>query len=315
MSESGVHPVDHFSTSRTGNALIHSAYCQPGSPRSQAKRATWAKEQEILRTQVVTSDAINWESSPVTPTFDYSRYCKAAPNKATQAWLRKLHDLRSAVGIKLIGGVDLSFFKGSETDAISSLVILSWPQLDVVYEDYQMVKLEEPYIPEFLAFREVSHLLKLIETLRAKKPELEPQVVLVDGNGALHPRGFGLACHLGVLANIPTVGIGKNLLTVDGLENKNVREMTNEIQGKGGEFRKLVGKSGVTWGAALIPTDDCLNPIYVSVGHRISLETALKIVASCCIYRIPEPVRQADLRSRDQANKRGGGIAPNTSDN
>lgn len=70
-----------------------------------------------------------------------------------------------------------------------------------------MVQLTQPYIPGFLAFREVDHLLALLERLRASRPELVPDVIFVDGNGVLHPRGFGLASHLGVLARIPTVGL------------------------------------------------------------------------------------------------------------
>lgn len=78
-------------------------------------------------------------------------------------------------------------------------------------------RMSEPYIPGFLAFREVPHLLACFRELGE---EFRPQVVLVDGNGVLHPRGFGLASHLGVLLDLPTIGVGKNLLCVDGLDRK-----------------------------------------------------------------------------------------------
>ncbi len=79
--------------------------------------------------------------------------------------------------------------------------------------------MHEPYIPGFLAFREVPHLLSCFRELREG---FWPQVILVDGNGVLHPRGFGLASHLGVLLDLPTIGVGKNLLCVDGLERKDL---------------------------------------------------------------------------------------------
>lgn len=86
-----------------------------------------------------------------------------------------------------------------------------------MYKDYEFVHLDLPYIPGFLAFREAPHLLKLIEKLKKTKSQFIPQVILVDGNGILHQNGFGLASHLGVLANIPTIGCGKTVFYVDGI--------------------------------------------------------------------------------------------------
>uniref|UniRef100_A0A2K6SKI2 Endonuclease V n=1 Tax=Saimiri boliviensis boliviensis TaxID=39432 RepID=A0A2K6SKI2_SAIBB len=82
-----------------------------------------------------------------------------------------------------------------------------------------MVSLTAPYVSGFLAFREVPFLLELVQQLREKEPDLMPQVLLVDGNGVLHHQGFGMACHLGVLTDLPCVGVAKKLLQVDGLEN------------------------------------------------------------------------------------------------
>ena len=169
----------------------------------------------------------------------------------------------------------------------------------------------EPYIPGFLAFREVPHLLACLDDLRKTRPELVPQVIMVDGNGVLHARGCGLASHLGVLAGIPTIGIGKKLYHVDGLEkNKehkakvqvrfvclefaNLLICISQVQSllKHGDSFDLVGQSLRVWGCALRTGDDAVNPIYVSVGHMISLETATDLVARCSPNRIPEPVRQ-----------------------
>ena len=93
----------------------------------------------------------------------------------------------------------------------------------IVYQKCKLVTIKEEYIPGFLAFREVEFLADLINELKHTNLKLVPQVIFVDGNGILHPRGFGLASHLGVLVDIPTIGIGKNLLFVDGLTKSAVR--------------------------------------------------------------------------------------------
>jgi len=103
------------------------------------------------------------------------------------------YDLCDLEDIELVGGVDLSFIKGSDTDACAALVVLRLPTLEVVYESYKRVELRAPYIPGFLAFREVYCLADLLEDLYANMPELMPDAILVDGNGRLHPNRFG-AC-------------------------------------------------------------------------------------------------------------------------
>nr|CAG8583790.1 7736_t:CDS:2 [Entrophospora candida]CAG8585681.1 7687_t:CDS:2 [Entrophospora candida] len=196
-------------------------------------------------------------------------------------------------GLKYIGGVDLSFIKDSQEDAVASLVI---------YENFLSVKLKLPYIAGFLAFREVESILELLKTLEKSNSSIYPQVIIVDGNGTLHPRGFGLASHLGVLANIPTIGVAKNFLQIDDGENLtmvNVKNMAKEKLSKGGDTYLLEGNSGTIWGAALRSLDSTTNPVFVSIGHRISLETAIHLVLKCCKYRVPEPTRQADVRSRE----------------
>eukprot|EP00753_Platysulcus_tardus_P006870 PLAT14657.1.p1 GENE.PLAT14657.1~~PLAT14657.1.p1 ORF type:complete len:183 (+),score=64.19 PLAT14657.1:393-941(+) len=176
----------------------------------------------------------------------------------------------------------------------------------VVWERHEFVQLSEPYIPGFLAFREVEHLVALVDLLREQQPLLMPQVILVDGNGVLHPRGFGLAAHLGVLTALPTIGVGKTLLHVDGLTKGTVRADVDAAWTEDeGATVELVGDSGRTWGAAFC-RPSIRNPVFISTGHRVSLDTALQLVAACSNYRIPEPVRQADLRSRVVVRERFG---------
>lgn len=204
-------------------------------------------------------------------------------------------------GLRYIGGVDISFIKGNEVDACAALVILSFPELKVVHTMYKMVELRYPYIPGFLAFREVDPLLGLIAELRSKRPDILPQVIFVDGNGMLHYRGFGLACQLGVLSDIPTIGIGKNLLCVDGLTREGVSEVFAKCCLKKGDSAPLKGDSQTVWGLAFRSTDNPKSnkPIFVSVGHRVSLETAALLTKATSQYRVPEAVRQADLGSRE----------------
>jgi endonuclease V len=149
--------------------------------------------------------------------------------------------------LKLIGGVDISFDPVNPKDAVASLVVLSFPELKVVYEIYEKVKMKLPYKAGFLAFREVDFLLDLIFKTQKTNPQFMPQLIMVDGSGIHHPRGFGLASHLGVLSGIPTIGIAKKLLVIDGITNEKVEKMKNEL--KGGEFENLKGNSGKIHGA------------------------------------------------------------------
>jgi deoxyinosine 3'endonuclease (endonuclease V) len=116
----------------------------------------------------------------------------------------------SPTNLKLIGGVDMSFIKGNDLDALAMLVVLSYPALEVVYEASAMVQLTAPYISGFLAFREAPHLLQLLSHLKREQPSLYPDVLFVDGNGVLHPARLGLASYLGVVAGVPSIGIGKS---------------------------------------------------------------------------------------------------------
>lgn len=194
--------------------------------------------------------------------------------------------------LDLIGGVDISADKHDDTRAFASFVILRFSDFEVLHVDIEEVTLDYPYVPGFLAFREVPHLKRLID-----RSPLKPQVVLVDGNGIFHNRGFGLASHLGVITDIPTIGCGKTVFAVDGITAFGVKNLSKTLRAAG-DVINLVGNSGKIWGCALKATEESVNPIIISVGHKISLESAIKIVSASCIYRVPEPIRQADKLSR-----------------
>ncbi|KAG0000898.1 hypothetical protein BGZ80_008189 [Entomortierella chlamydospora] len=286
------------SSSSTSSTAGDSQYSIP----TALQKTEWAKQQSILKTNLVLTD-----DHP-----DWSVVLKPG----------NTHQLESVEGLKYIGGVDISFIVGNNEDAIASLIVLSYPNLkaslQVVYENYAKVKLTLPYIAGYLAFREVGPLLGLIQTLRADRPELEPQLILVDGCGILHPRGFGLASHLGLVSNIPTIGCSKNYLVIDGdgpilgahpTMLKNIfRDFVATNKDAHGLMLLKGEVTGKVYGAALSAAttkseDGAQNPIFVSVGHKVSLETAVAIVRACSLHRVPEPIRQADLRSRTEIKK------------
>ena len=163
--------------------------------------------------------------------------------------------------------------------------------MKLLYEDFEKETAEYPYIPGFLAFKEIPVYTILFDRLKANRPELWPQILLVDGNGILHTRGFGCASHIGVKIDIPSIGVGKNVFAVDGISQLGVKELCEKTLLKGGDQVALVGDSGKQWGFAYRSTNESKNPIIISIGHRISIDTAVQVVRLCTQkYRIPEPV-------------------------
>ncbi|KAI7881666.1 hypothetical protein K492DRAFT_206649 [Lichtheimia hyalospora FSU 10163] len=237
---------------------------------SQEQRREWEREQQLLCTRIATHDD------------------------------RLTFEPETLKGLKYVGGVDLSFPENNMEEALACLSVLAWPSLKVVHTSYLKTRLYLPYIAGFLAFREVGPLSNLLQQLKETHPEIYPQVVLVDGNGRLHPRMCGIACHLGVVADIPTVGVAKNFLVIDNeLDMKQVKNTCREMLHQRGDRYILKGRTTEkVYGAAVRTTDAAPNPVFVSQGHRVSLDTAIHIVMACSRYRIPEPIRRADLDSR-----------------
>ncbi|XP_059527452.1 endonuclease V isoform X2 [Myotis daubentonii] len=228
----------------------------------------WKREQALLKARVVDQDTEAWQRDP------------------------------AFAGLQRVGGVDVSFVKGDSVRACASLVVLSYPELEVLYEDSRLVHLTAPYLSGFLAFREVPFLVDAVQRLQEKEPSLMPQA------------GFGVACHLGVLTDLPCVGVAKKLLQVDGLEKDALHRDQIRLLRAGGDSFPLRGGSGAVLGRALRSHDRSTKPLYVSVGHKMSLEAAVRLTHSCCRFRVPEPVRQADIRSRDYIRRTLGGPRP-----
>ena len=122
---------------------------------------------------------------------------------------------------------------------------------------------------------------------------------MVDGNGILHTNQCGLACHLGVLLDLPTLGVGKTLFYIDGLGKDKVKLQCDKDIKEAGDISLLVGDSGKAWGAAVRNTKGAVNPIFVSVGHKIELKIAVDVVLKLSEFRVVEPIRLADKKSRE----------------
>lgn len=280
-------------------------------PADDALKEKWLSEVSELKAKVITRDDFNWklvlpESGAAASAGEKSnpgswanllfRGQQAAPAAAEEPKSSNVNPLN------LIGGLDLSYMKGDNKRpvAVAALVVCAFPSLEVVYQAVREVKVDEPYLSGFLSFREVPHFLALLNDLKEAKPELVPQLLIVDGNGLLHQKGFGLACHLGVLANLPTIGVAKKLFSIDGINEQSVRLLTAEQPLEVGEAIELRGRSGTVHGA-MMQTKPSGRAIFLSVGHRISLKTAVDVVRECCPKtKLPVPVEVADIKSREE---------------
>jgi deoxyribonuclease V len=178
--------------------------------------------------------------------------------------------------VQTVAGADLSFDKGSET-VFAGIVVLRLPSLEVVKEVGVKTVSRFPYVPGLLSFRETPPLLEAWEKLRAP-----PDALICDGQGLAHPRRFGIASHLGVLLDRPTVGCAKRILT----------GRHGPVGEAPGDWAPLVDR-GETVGAAL-RTRAGVTPVFVSVGHRCDLPSALALVRRCAgPTRVPETTRRA----------------------
>ena len=176
--------------------------------------------------------------------------------------------------INTVAGVDIGLKKDI---ALASVVVLSFPGLQVVDSEVAACAVRFPYIPGLLSFREVPPLLTAFDRLQT-----EPDLVIVDGQGIAHPRRFGLASHLGLILDKPTIGCAKSRLW----------GRYEEPGPEQGAYTHLVDKGEVI--GAAVRTRTNVRVVYVSVGHRISLDSARTLTLACCRgYRLPETTRHA----------------------
>ncbi len=180
--------------------------------------------------------------------------------------------------IRIVAGADISCTKGDDR-VYAAVVLLDAATLDVIEEATYSGRTSIPYIPGLLSFREGPALLQAFGKLRNR-----PDVILFDGHGIAHPRGFGLASHMGLILDVPSVGCAKTRLVGAFREPGEKRGQQSPLVYK----EKRIG--------AVVRTKDRVKPVFVSQGHRVSLERAVEIVLRCAPrYRIPEPIRRAHI--------------------
>jgi deoxyribonuclease V len=176
--------------------------------------------------------------------------------------------------VRLVAGVDVSFKDGRARAAVA---VLSFPALELVDQALASAPVSFPYVPGLLSFREVPPVLEALSRLR-----LHPDLLLCDGQGIAHPRRCGLASHLGLLSGIPSIGVAKSRLVGE----------HGPVSEEKGAWNPLVDR-GEPIGAVL-RTRSGVAPLFVSIGHRVSLGTAIRYVLACSPrYRLPETTRWA----------------------
>jgi deoxyribonuclease V len=176
--------------------------------------------------------------------------------------------------VEIVAGVDMSV-RGQEARA--AVVALSYPELTPLEQATAEVPITMPYIPGLLAFREGPAVLAACARLA-----LEPDLLVFDGHGLAHPRRFGIACHMGVLLDRPSIGCAKSRLCGEHDEPP-VEAGSHTLLRDGGE---VIG--------AVVRTRSGVRPVFVSIGHRVDLDAATQYILNCCRgYRLPEPTRLA----------------------
>jgi len=217
--------------------------------------------------------------SKTKPLHSWNVTCQEAV--AIQRELREkliLCDDSPPVAFRSIAGADISYSKGDDR-FFGAVVVMSYPSMEILEIASTVDQAPFPYVPGLLSFREGPVLLKAFANLKRR-----PDVVIFDGQGIAHPRGIGLASHMGLFLDLPTIGCAKTKLI----------GTYEEIGQERGDRTDLCHKNSVI--GTVVRTKNRVRPVFVSPGHRISLQRAVEIVLECCRgYRLPEPVRQAHL--------------------
>lgn len=175
-----------------------------------------------------------------------------------------------------VAGVDVGFEDSGNTTR-AAVAVLSFPDLQLQEQTIARRPTSFPYVPGLLSFREVPAVLDALEKLKTL-----PDLLLCDGQGTAHPRRFGIACHLGLLTDLPSIGVAKSLLTGKHAEVPDEKGAWQPLQHKG----EVIGVA--------LRTRPKTKPLYISPGHRVSLQTAIDYTLRCTTkYRLPETTRFA----------------------
>jgi len=188
--------------------------------------------------------------------------------------------------IRRVAGADIAVSKSAKI-AVAAIVVLEFPSLETLEERFACAPLTFPYIPGLLSFREIPALMECAKTI-----ETSFDALICDGQGLAHPRGFGLACHVGLVLRKPTIGCAKSLLVGEFAEPGRLRGDFSPLRFNG----RRVG--------SVLRTQDGISPVYVSPGRLVDHASARRIVLACAPgYRLPEPIRRAHTLAGDEKRK------------
>ncbi|HEY0457754.1 MAG TPA: deoxyribonuclease V [Pyrinomonadaceae bacterium] len=213
----------------------------------------------------------------ITPLHEWNLTPQAAIELQKQFAYEVVTEDKFEKPIKTVAGIDLGYdVKTNLSRAV--VVVLKFPELELIESAEAIMPIQFPYVPGLLSFRETPVAIKALEKLGTA-----PDLILCDGQGIAHPRRFGIACHIGLITNVPSVGVAKSLLV----------GKYGALGETRGSFAPLVYRNEQV--GVVLRTKDKVQPLYVSVGHLISLETAIQYVLECAPkYRLPETTRLAD---------------------
>ncbi|HVE55943.1 MAG TPA: deoxyribonuclease V [Pyrinomonadaceae bacterium] len=213
----------------------------------------------------------------ITPLHDWNLSPQQAMELQKQLAFEVIKEDQFDAPVKTVAGIDLGYdVQANRSRAV--VAVLKFPELTLLESSEAIMPIQFPYVPSLLSFRETPVAVKALEKL-----QITPDLILCDGQGIAHPRRFGIACHIGLLTNVPSIGVAKSLLVGKygnlGEERGSIAPLTH--------YNEEIG--------VVLRTKNKVQPVYVSVGHKISLETATDYVLRCTTkYRLPETTRIAD---------------------
>jgi deoxyribonuclease V len=200
---------------------------------------------------------------------------------------RQVEQVDNIRQVQYIGGADVAYNE-LEQHMVGAIVVLDADTLEVVDRAYQEMEITFPYVPGLFSFREVPPLVAAHQKLKTK-----PDLIVCDGHGIAHPKGIGMASHLGIALDVPTIGCAKTRLV----------GRYDEVGAKRGSFSALIFDEKEI--GRVLRTQDGINPMFVSIGHKVSLDTACTwVLRLCSQYRQPETTRHADALVRTVMKER-----------
>jgi deoxyribonuclease V len=213
----------------------------------------------------------------ITPLHEWNLSPQAAIELQKQFAYEVIREDKFEKPVETVAGIDLGYdLKTDRSRAV--VVVLKFPELTLVESAEAILPIQFPYVPGLLSFRETPVAIKALEKLQTV-----PDLILCDGQGIAHPRRFGVACHIGLITEIPSIGVAKSLLV----------GKYGTLGEERGSTAPLVHRNEEV--GVVLRTKTKVQPLYVSIGHRISLETAVEYVLRCTPkYRLPETTRLAD---------------------